>query len=75
MTPERTPIHWGHAQFHWGKPPPAAEPRTLMRILARRTMTAGRGQGLQLGVGVRANFAVQVDFFVLRGGPFHGRGS
>jgi hypothetical protein len=30
---------------------------------------------LQLGVGVRADFAVQIDFFVLRGYPFHGRGS
>jgi hypothetical protein len=28
---------------------------------------------LQFGVGVRADFAVQVDFFVLRCGPFHGR--
>jgi hypothetical protein len=27
---------------------------------------------LQFGVGVRANFAVQVDLFVLRGYPFHG---
>jgi len=25
----------------------------------------------ELGVGVRADFAVQVDLFVLRGGPFH----
>jgi len=27
--------------------------------------------GLEFGVGVRADFAVQIDFFVLRGGPFH----
>ena len=26
---------------------------------------------LEFGVGVGANFAVEVDFFVLRGGPFH----
>jgi hypothetical protein len=26
---------------------------------------------LKLGVGVRADFAVQVDLFVLRGNPFH----
>src|SRR5579862_1039570 len=45
MVPERTPAHWGQAQFHCGKPPPAAEPRTLTRILVRRKMTAGRGQG------------------------------
>ena len=30
---------------------------------------------LEFGVGVRANFAVQIDFFVLRGDPFHGRSS
>jgi hypothetical protein len=29
--------------------------------------------GLKLGVGVRADFAVQVDLFVLRGNPFHER--
>ena len=28
-------------------------------------------EGLKLGVGVRADFAVQVDLFVLRGNPFH----
>ena len=27
---------------------------------------------LDFGVGVRADFAVQIDFFVLRCGPFHG---
>jgi hypothetical protein len=26
---------------------------------------------LEFGVGVGADFAVQVDLFVLRGGPFH----
>jgi hypothetical protein len=31
--------------------------------------------GLKFGVGVRADFAVQIDLFVLRGNPFHGRGS
>jgi hypothetical protein len=30
---------------------------------------------LKLGVGVRTDFAVQVDLFVLRGNPFHERGS
>jgi hypothetical protein len=31
--------------------------------------------GLEFGVGVRADFAVQVDLFVLRCGPFHERRS
>jgi hypothetical protein len=30
---------------------------------------------LKLGVGVRTNFAVEIDLFVLRGYPFHGGGS
>lgn len=30
---------------------------------------------LEFGVGVRADFAVEIDFFVLRGDPFHGCGS
>ena len=30
---------------------------------------------LELGVGVRTDFAVQVDLFVLRGNPFHERRS
>ncbi len=50
-----------HLQFHWGNPPPAAEPRTLIRIYR-----------LELSVGVGANFAVQFDNFVLRRDPFHG---
>jgi len=30
---------------------------------------------LEFGVGVRADFAIEVDLFVLRCGPFHGRRS
>ena len=26
--PVRRPLQFGQLQFHWGKPPPAAEPRT-----------------------------------------------
>jgi len=36
----------------------------------RYTSVLGR---LKLGVGVRADFAVEVDLFVLRGNPFHER--
>src|SRR5258708_15313623 len=42
-------------------------------------MESGRYKGvldeLELGVGVRTDFAVQVDLFVLRGNPFHERRS
>jgi hypothetical protein len=32
-------------------------------------------EGLKFGVGVRADFAVEIDLFVLRGNPFHVRRS
>ena len=31
--PSRTPRQLGQPQFHWGKPPPAAEPSTRMRTI------------------------------------------
>jgi len=40
---------------------PAAESGRYTSVLGR----------LKLGVGVRADFAVEVDLFVLRGNPFH----
>jgi hypothetical protein len=30
---------------------------------------------LELGVGVRADLAIEIDLFVLRGDPFHGERS
>src|SRR5579863_1725385 len=60
-SPRRRRLQFEHAQFHWGKPPPAAEPRTLTRI-----------QHLQFGVRVRTDLAIEVNFFVLRSNPFHG---
>jgi hypothetical protein len=42
---------------------PASESERYKGVLGR----------LELGVGVRADFAVQVDLFVLRGNPFHER--
>jgi hypothetical protein len=46
---------------------PALESGRYVRVLG--------GLELELGVGVRADFAVQVDLFVLRGNPFHERHS
>src|SRR5260370_20438572 len=59
-TPWRKRLQFEHPQFHWGNPPPAAAPRTLTFI-----------QRLKFRVRVGADFAVQVDFFVLRTNPFH----
>src|SRR5215470_1284347 len=94
--PARRPEQFRQAQFHCGKPPPAAEPRTLMCISgndhsgkeregpARAKKEAGNafrpgkfdkeglaGPRLNFSVGVGADFAVQIDFFMLRCGPFH----
>jgi len=43
---------------------------TRKRELEGRTI-----RELELGVGVRADFAVEIDLFVLGGYPFHGGGS
>jgi hypothetical protein len=32
--PLRTPAHKRQLQFHWGKPPPAEDPRTWTRTVA-----------------------------------------
>jgi hypothetical protein len=32
--PARTPLQFGQLQFHWGKPPPAADPST--RIFTKK---------------------------------------
>ena len=56
---------FGSAQTQNGPPPPQKSAAT-----AGPTYTI-----LEFGVGVRADFAVQIDFFVLRGDPFHGDGS
>src|SRR5260370_1383793 len=43
-SPVRRPLQFEQPQFHWGKPPPAAEPRTLTRIPAHSPLTASCGQ-------------------------------
>jgi hypothetical protein len=42
--PERTPAQLAQLQFHCGKPPPAAEPRTVMRMLGGMLGPAPRGE-------------------------------
>jgi hypothetical protein len=36
IEPLRTPAQLAQLQFHWGKPPPAAEPRTRIFMIFRR---------------------------------------
>lgn len=36
IVPLRTPAQFGQLQFHWGKPPPAAEPKTVISICVNR---------------------------------------
>jgi hypothetical protein len=49
--PERTPAQLRQLQFHCGKPPPAAEPSTLMRIDAKNLEVEGAGTTLVRGTG------------------------
>src|SRR5262249_50505854 len=40
MLPARTPPQFGHPQFHWGTPPPAADPNTRTRTCQLLAVTA-----------------------------------
>ncbi len=42
--PRRNALQFGQLQFHWGKPPPAAEPRIFTRIPARLPVTDSGGE-------------------------------
>ena len=41
--PSRTPRQLSQLQFHWGKPPPAAEPRMRIRTASQRSFDARDG--------------------------------
>src|SRR5262249_53596741 len=86
--PARRPLQLRQEQFHCGRPPPAAEPRTLIRMevlvdgwggrwvsTSRSGQVETSGRDLQFSVGVRADFTVESDLFVLRCDPFHRHGS
>src|SRR5262245_20782439 len=56
--PLRTPSQFGQLQFHWGKPPPAAEPRTrirtvIYRVGRKRRRNPGRGSFCVTDLAVR----------------------
>jgi len=71
----RAALQLRQLQFHWGRPPPAAEPRILMctvagearRFPAAKPMTALGAAG----VDVRRDFHAQDDLFEFRLDPFH----
>jgi hypothetical protein len=44
----------------------------LYKTFWQSTRLPAGSSALEFSVGVRADFAVQIDFFVLRRGPFHG---
>ena len=58
--PSRKRRQFEQAQFHCGKPPPAAAPRTAISI-----------RGLQFRVYVGIDFAAKIHFFKSRGYPIH----
>jgi hypothetical protein len=46
MLPWRTPEQFRQLQFHWGKPPPAAEPNTRICITTQKK----KGRDMSLGL-------------------------
>src|SRR6266545_5433228 len=61
IVPSRNPRQFGHPQFHWGNPPPAAEPRTRISTVnppPRQGGPSGRpgGRGHFISVWERASW-------------------
>ena len=79
MVPLRTPSQLGQLQFHWGKPPPAADPKTriLTVIVLRGRKTQGalyrgsRVTGLAVG-NIHRGFKTKANLGVFRFGPHKG---
>ncbi|MCY1177412.1 hypothetical protein D9M73_177190 [compost metagenome] len=71
--PSRTPRQLRQLQFHWGKPPPAAEPRILMCMGLPRGLKAPAGPGRNgSAVGeVQGHFEAKAQVGKARLGP-HG---
>jgi hypothetical protein len=84
MEPLRTPAQFAHPQFHCGKPPPAADPRTRTckaRVPQRSVTTAAglatrtfwrfpRSDPVEI-VLVGTNLGAHVDLDEGRGNPAH----
>ena len=55
ISPSRTPRQLEQPQFHWGNPPPAAEPNMRMIMSSqRRRVIAGRSMQRLAGVALEA---------------------
>src|SRR5688572_7476902 len=68
--PARTPRQFGHPQFHCGKPPPAAEPktRTCIRRASYFRRSGGRNAARVAPTGARRSdaFVAVVEVFLVR---------
>src|SRR5215471_5606899 len=74
--PSRARRHATAFEFHWGKPPPAAAPRTtaLIATVLEEDYPAGRGtRRLQVGAGVGVDLHADGNLDNTRGFPSHGR--
>src|ERR1700733_14381906 len=67
MAPLRTPAQLGHPQFHCGKPPPAAEPRTLTSTGYREARPSDAVEVFLVGT----NLSAHVDLYEGRRNPAH----
>src|ERR1700704_1128479 len=73
ISPARARRQASAFEFHWGKPPPAAAPRTTALIAAVLLYsTALRPRRLQVGAGVGVDFHADGDFDDTRCFPSHG---
>src|SRR6478735_2641603 len=86
MLPRRTPTQFGQPQFHCGKPPPAAEPKTRMNTFLLPAAEASPASERQRPCDerlysetvvvfslVRTNLCAHVDLFEARRFPVHDR--
>ena len=71
-SPAHASRHVGQRQFHCGKPPPAADPKTMAARRVIQEMTRDRAD-LELGRQVAVDFEADADLDERRCGPGHWR--
>src|SRR5882757_3356337 len=69
--PVRYPLQLGQLQFHWGKPPPAADPRTRIRTYGAGPQKLNERPRLSAIRHVHGDFHAEPNLDRLWGFPFH----
>ena len=72
LSPDQKSSHMAQRQFHCGKPPPAADPRTTTFIAASlRPQMAAHQSNLNFGREIVVDLEADADFANNRLGPAH----